>query len=481
MNQTVIGVFDTYSHAEQARQELIARGFSSNDVQVQAHSADISDTTGTMGTTSTTSTTTTGHDVGFMESVRNFFADIFGPDHDEAGHYSEAVRRGGAVVAVTVDDESRVQMAREALAAVGAVDIEKRVAEWRSGGYEGYRSDAAPYTADEVARERERVIPVVKEELEVGKRQVDLGTVRVVARTQETPVNESVTLREEHANIERRPVDRPASEADLAAFQDKTIEVRETAEKAVVNKTARVVEEVVVGKTATTDTQKVSDTVRETVVDVQRDGGTTRSTGMTGSMSGYDTDWRSHYDTNYAKLGGRYEDYQPAYQYGSTLASDSRYQGRSWDDIETNARSDWETRYPGSSWERFKAAVRHGWDRMTGSSTGSTYGSTGTTGSYATGTGTSTAGMTGAMSGYDTDWRSDYDSNYASLGGRYEDYQPAYQYGSTLASDNRYQGRSWDDIETNARSDWQTRYPGSDWNRFKAAVRHGWERMTGQR
>jgi uncharacterized protein (TIGR02271 family) len=322
-----------------------------------------------------------------------------------------------------------------------------------------------------VARERERVIPVVKEELEVGKRQVDLGTVRVVARTQETPVNETVTLREEHANIERRPADRPASEADLAAFQDKSIEIRETAEKAVVNKTARVVEEVVVGKSATTNTQKVSDTVRETVVDVERDGGTTRS----GAMSGYSTDWRSDYDTNYASLGGRYEDYEPAYQYGSTLASDTRYSGRAWNDIEADARRDWETRYPGNSWDRFKAAVRHGWDRMTGSSTGST-------GAYSTGTGMSTGTSTTGLAGdYDSDWRSDYNSNYASLGGRYEDYQPAYQYGSTLASDSRYSGRAWNDIEADARSDWQTRYPGSDWQRFKAAVRHGWERMTGQR
>jgi hypothetical protein len=111
------------------------------------------------------------------------------------------------------------------------------------------------------------------------------------------------------------------------------------------------------------------------------------------------------------------------------------------------------------------------------------------------GTGTSTSAMgavdstsgamrSGTMSGdydYDNDWRSDYNSNYANLGGRYEDYAPAYQYGSTLASDSRYRGRAWDDFESDARSDWQTRYPGSDWERFKAAVRHGWQRMTGQR
>lgn len=374
MDQTVIGVFDTYDHAERAQQQLIARGFSANDVQVRAHSADVS------GTGSSSATTTTAdHDVGFMDSVRNFFSDLFGPDADDAGHYSEAVRRGGAVVAVTVADESRVDSAREALAATGAVDIEKRVAEWKQTGYEGYRADAAPYTRDEVAQERSRVIPVVEEELEVGKRQVDLGAVRVVSRMVETPVNESVTLREEHANIERRPVDRPASEADLSNFREESIEVRETAEKAVVSKTARVVEEVTVGKTASEHTEQVSDSVRKTVVDVQNDGRTT-ATGVTGSMMGttadnmgatrtsadYDDDFRSDWNTRYATMGGSYDDYAPAYRYGSTLGADTRYQGRSWDEIETNARSDWQTRYPDSSWENFKAAVRHGWERVTG-------------------------------------------------------------------------------------------------------------------
>jgi stress response protein YsnF len=375
MDQTVIGVFDSYDHAERAKQQLIGRGFSANDVQVRAHDADLADS----GRTTTARAADT--DVGFMDSVANFFADLFGPNQDDAGHYTEAVRRGGAVVAVTVADENRVASAREALAQTGAVDIEKRVAEWRQSGYEGYRSDAAPYSSDEIERERSRVIPVVEEEVEVGKRHVDLGAVRVVSRMVETPVSESVTLRDERANIERRPVDRPASEADLSDFREQTIEVRETSEKAVVSKVARVVEEVVVSKTASERTEQVSDSVRKTVVDVQKSGSEPGSTeGVAGKMrdttadktaapriSGdYDDDFRSDWNTRYAIMGGTYDDYAPAYRYGSTLGADTRYQGRSWDDIESTARGDWQTRYPDSSWENFKAAVRHGWDRVTG-------------------------------------------------------------------------------------------------------------------
>ena len=120
-------------------------------------------------------------------------------------------------------------------------------------------------------------MPVVQEELEVGKRAVAGGGVRVVKRVTETPVSEMVRLREEHAHVERRPVDRAATEADLANFEEGTVEVREMSEEAVVAKKARVVEEVVVGKEVTERSETVSDTVRKTDVEVERVAGDDRA------------------------------------------------------------------------------------------------------------------------------------------------------------------------------------------------------------
>jgi hypothetical protein len=77
-------------------------------------------------------------------------------------------------------------------------------------------------------------------------------------------------------------------------------------------------------------------------------------------------DFRSDYQSRYAATGSTYEDFDPAYRYGHALASDSRYRGRSWDEIETEARAEWEQRHPRSAWERFKSAVRHAWARTTG-------------------------------------------------------------------------------------------------------------------
>ena len=374
--QTVVGVFDTVDEAQSARQSLLDDGFDASAVTVQSNPQALRE--GDQAATDTS--TRSGENAGFMASIGSFFSNLFGGnDNEHAGNYSEAVRRGSSVVVVTVPDESRVEAARAALADAGAVDIDKRTEGWRQEGYAGFNPASRPYQADEVRAERSRfqaqpqpamdfssqrqenagevasgsVLPIVREDIEVGKREVELGRVRVFSRTETRPFEEQVQLHEERADIERRAVDRPATQADLQAFEGGSIEIQETAERAVVSKTARVVEEVVVGTQATTHTETVSDELRNTVVDVEND-----------TAAG--TDYRSHYQANLAALGGSYDDYAPAYQYGSTLRADPRYASRDWDDVEKDAKKDWSSRHPGSAWERTKLAVRHGWESVTG-------------------------------------------------------------------------------------------------------------------
>lgn len=114
------------------------------------------------------------------------------------------------------------------------------------------------------------VISVIEEELVVGKRQVERGGMRVFSHMVETPVEEQVTLREEHATIERHAVNRPISTTEMDALQDQSFEVREMAEEAVVGKTARVVEEIQIGKESSEHTEKITDTLRKTQVDVDQ-------------------------------------------------------------------------------------------------------------------------------------------------------------------------------------------------------------------
>lgn len=377
MENTIVAVYDNYEDASKARQALLDAGIPGSGVQLSAQSG---------STTVDSSTTTSGayEGSGVADSgsgVGHFFRSLFGMD-DEKEHrdvYAESVRRGSTVLTVRADSEQQADRAIDIVNRFNPVDIDERSSYWRTQGWSGYDESAPMLSRDEIERERtaygtarqsnmteQTKIPVVQEELKVGKRVVQRGGVRIFQRVEETPVHETVNLREEEVKVERRPVDQPATAADMAAFKEGTIELTEKAEEAVVSKTARVVEEVVVGKEVRERTEAIDDTVRRTDVDVQQMG----ATGATapGGTVDYDNDFRTHWQTSYGSQGGRYEDYDDAYRYGSTMASSDRYRNRQWADVETDVRGDWESSHPGSTWERVKDAVRYGAERVTGKS-----------------------------------------------------------------------------------------------------------------
>ena len=122
--------------------------------------------------------------------------------------------------------------------------------------------------------------------------------VRIYSHVTEQPVEQEVHLRDERVTVERRPVDRPATERDLAAFQEGTIELTETHEEAIVSKQARVVEEVVIEKDVREHTETVRDTVRRTEVEVESIG--KESASRDRDFVAYEREFRSHYDTAFA-------------------------------------------------------------------------------------------------------------------------------------------------------------------------------------
>lgn len=383
MENTVVGVYDSYAQAQNAMNELLSAGFSRSDVQLSPES----DTTG--------STTTTTHSES-GSGIGNFFRSLFGmEEHREHGDvYSEAVRRGSCVLTVNAASDDLLDRATQIMNRYDPVDIDERTSNWKNQGWSGYDAAAPVYTSQEIEDERSRYgsrtdtlagstqnlsdttsttgetrIPIVEEQLAVGKRAVQSGGVRIFKRVRETPVNESVTLRQEHVHVERHAVNQPATEADLAAFKEGSVELREMSEEAVVGKSARVVEEVVIGKDVTQEKQTITDTVRRTEVEVQQLGaGDVSRTGTT-AYSGTgadDSDFRSHWQSAYGQSGGRYEDYDSAYRYGHTMAGSDRFTNYRWEDAEPTMRSDWESKNPGSAWDKVKDAVRYGAERVSG-------------------------------------------------------------------------------------------------------------------
>jgi uncharacterized protein (TIGR02271 family) len=181
------------------------------------------------------------------------------------------------VHAATSDEAER---ARDILDDNGAIDVRD---EARNRGYGMTGAAGAAGAAANTSNKQEgntKAMPIIEESLQVGKRVEQTGGARIRSRIIERPVEEHVRLREEHVNIERRDVNRPATEADFAAFKEGEIKVTEQAERAVVGKEARVVGEVSIDKKVTERDETVTGTVRKTDVDVERlQGGQTRREG----------------------------------------------------------------------------------------------------------------------------------------------------------------------------------------------------------
>ena len=172
-------------------------------------------------------------------------------------------------------------------------------------------------------------------------------------------MEEEVTLRDEHVRVERRPVNREATEADFQRA-DEVIEMTETVEEPVVSKKARVREEVVIQKDATIRKETIRDTVRRTNVEVEQEGGKNVS-------HEYAADFERDFKTRYAsETGATYKSYAPAYEYGYRMAGDQKYRGKSWDDIQDTLKTDYLRNNPTSKWDQVKGAVRYGWEKMTG-------------------------------------------------------------------------------------------------------------------
>ena len=271
MSKTVVGLFSTMAEANKAKQELITDGYESQNVRVMANDEGQTETSGTTANESGYTDIGSGGGTGIGEKVSSFFRSLSGGDDDAHHHYAKGVNAGGALLAVTVPDEEAAEAAGY-LKELGARDIE--------GGSGVASSTVAPrYTGSATTASEGTAIPIVEEELVVGKREVDRGGVRIYSHVVERPVEADINLREEHINVERRTVNRPATAADFAAGSGSVIELNATGEEAVVGKTSRVVEEVLVGKQSSEHTEAIHDSVRKTEVEIEQVPGETVTTG----------------------------------------------------------------------------------------------------------------------------------------------------------------------------------------------------------
>ena len=478
MQHTLAAVFDNQTSAQQAMNELIRCGFPTNDLK-------LTDASTASGATEVVPPATGERDEPFGKAVMHFFSDLFGAHHGDTHVYTEAINRGNCVLTFVTDDQDKVERAADIIEGYGPIDIDEYESQWRASGWTGaetlrstgYQTAGASmqsggagsssgtqsgasssgtpaagtattafsWTASTQgttgAGSQQRDTTTGAPDVRVGERTGQTGGVRVYSRldqNQQGPfgADEDSYYRAHYSSqmaalggsyTDYEPAYRYG--ASMAGSPDYTGAKWDEVE-------SRLRTNWETGHPGSA-WERFKAAVRH---------GWERVTSSTDD----DDEYRNHWLANYgsSSTSSSYDEYAPAYRYGSSMATSDTYRGRKWEDIEPTLRSDWESRYPDSAWDRFKAAVRHGWDRITSSVDN------------------------------DDEYRSHWNTNYGGQGGTYDEYAPAYRYGSSMRSSSTYRGRSWDDVEPTLRSDWETRYPGSAWDRFKAAVRHGWDRIT---
>jgi len=257
--QTIVAAFDTSAHAQAAVDALKAAGFHADDISMFDKNR-----------------------VGLREP--GLWQRMFGGGlaQHEADVYTQSLERGGMVVSVRVPD-NEVAHATGILDIHRPIDVKDRAITTGLAPAAKVEAAAAVIAPKPIAVEQkvavspklaeahDEVLRLAEEQLQVGKRMVETGMTRVRRFVTEKEVAADVTLHEEHDDVLRRAITDPKYIGDID-WADATIQVRETAEQALVSKTARVVEEVALKKIGSDHVETVHDKIRREQVEIERVG-----------------------------------------------------------------------------------------------------------------------------------------------------------------------------------------------------------------
>jgi stress response protein YsnF len=259
--EKIVTLFDTAQHAEAAKRNLESAGFPPGEI----------------------STINSRILAGDKLNEPGLWRRLFGRDIQpyEAIVYGRSVEGGGVVLTVRVP-ESEVAKATRILNSHEAVDLQQRavqqglITKTTTNTAQAPTVTAPPVGAPPPAvmaagrtMPDEQVLRLAEEQLDVGKRVIEDGTMRIRRFVTETPVEAQVTLHEEHTRIIRRASADPAFIRDVD-WTDKTIEMSEMVEEPIINKSVHVAEEVVIRKEATDTVRTVKDKVRRQHVEVEK-------------------------------------------------------------------------------------------------------------------------------------------------------------------------------------------------------------------
>jgi hypothetical protein len=193
VKHTVIALFDSADAAQGALRSLRDRGFKEASVHGGSGAADAD---------ATPLPAASAIEGGPASGLLHRLAVLFGVrDEPHIEHYEEAIRRGGSLVHVEAHDEAQATAARDALLALGAVNIDDRIEQWQQRGWR-----ARPASAGDGATGNASVTSTQAPATPSGqpvvthRHEVSIGGVRVYGHASASPFETQVaTYRADYA------------------------------------------------------------------------------------------------------------------------------------------------------------------------------------------------------------------------------------------------------------------------------------------
>jgi len=320
MTHTLAAVFETRAEANRAKVELIHSGFDRDTITV-------SDSGSVAGTPRI------NDDESILGSIKHMFSQLLGREHADRHVYAEALNRGHVVLTVHADSMDEADRAADIVEDFNPIDIDERETMWRASGWTGaeiLRGGAA------------------------GMQQAGAGT------QQSAPVQHGIRAREEAVDFAR---------SEQGLLTPGSMQRGDAADPALVAPASTPISE---QSTVQRSGMRIypRDAGANTAARVGANAGAPNQDSLNiqrGDDGGDDEDtyFQSHWERTFSYTGGTYQEYDPAYRYGATMAGSSAYHDLPWEHAEPELRSTWEHTYPLSAWDKFKDAVRTGWERVT--------------------------------------------------------------------------------------------------------------------
>lgn len=351
MRHTVTSLFQTFGEAEAARNALLQAGFAATDIGLRGPAAGETEGIGVAG------------EGGLLANIERFVASLFatsaqrydGGDHPEQPEaVREALRRGAVLVRVDTDSDAQAQLAAQTLAGLGALEVVERPPGW----------DEQTSRATDPASVREHSVldelglrPAVVPRRQPASAMPAQGEVAPATppRSRHSPTEEAAADVPPETSVR---MSNDAAATAIASASAPGCGAVFTPESGAAAPTGESL-----GSPQPAHEEEPPAGYEAAPPPGMRAAPPKAAPSIPDEYVEYEEDFRGHHAGQPERQSQPFEDFESAYRYGVMIARDVRYVGRSWEEIEPDARHGWETTFPADAWDKIRSAVRHGWER----------------------------------------------------------------------------------------------------------------------